>query len=44
MPRSFVKAQFLANFTAEFSESLEVVNNEDMVEVYGMEVNKAHKW
>lgn len=41
MPRSFVKAQALADFVAKFGDSLEVVDNEDTVEVCNMEIKKA---
>lgn len=40
----FVKAQALADFVIKFSNSPEVINNEDAVEVYGMELKKSQIW
>lgn len=43
MPTSFVKPQALADFFADYRDSPEVVKNEVLVEMCGMEVKKAQK-
>lgn len=38
IPRSSIKAQTFVDLIVKFSHSLEVINNEDVVEVHNMEV------